>query len=70
MFPHYMEEGRRWHNGTATRWWNTEFSLKTIEFLKTVLYVPENLVMIKRYCDSLNQIGEGTWVKNIKDQTT
>ncbi|HRX17174.1 MAG TPA: LicD family protein [Spirochaetota bacterium] len=42
VFPHYMQDGRRWHNGTATRWWNTDFNLKTISFLKTDFYVPED----------------------------
>ena len=42
VFPHYMEDNKRWHDGTATRWWNTPFELKTTDFLGIQQYVPDN----------------------------
>lgn len=42
VFPHYMEGGRRWHDGTATRWWNTPFGLDTTDFLGIDQYIPDN----------------------------
>lgn len=42
VFPHYMEDNRRWHDGTATRWWNTPFDLKTTEFLGIQQYIPDD----------------------------
>jgi len=42
VFPHYMDGGKRWHNGTATRWWNTPFELREIEFLGINQYIPDN----------------------------
>lgn len=42
IFPHYMEGGRRWHDGAATRWWNTPFSLKKMKFLGVDQWVPDN----------------------------
>lgn len=41
VFPHYMEQGCRWHDGAATRWWNTPFELKQIEFLGIPQYIPD-----------------------------
>lgn len=42
VFPHYPdEEGRLWHDGTATRWWNTPFDLTTVEFLGKPQFVPD-----------------------------
>jgi len=48
VFPHYMEGDMRWHNGTATRWWNTPFALRKIEFLGIDQYVPDDP---ERYLD-------------------
>lgn len=48
VFPHYMENGRRWHNGTATRWWNTPFDLSTVNFIGIDQYIPDNP---ERYLD-------------------
>ena len=48
VFPHYLENGRRWHDGTATRWWNSPFGLKKVEFLGIDQYVPDNP---ERYLD-------------------
>lgn len=48
VFPHYMEDGRRWHNGTATRWWNTPFGLRTVNFIGIEQYIPDNP---ERYLD-------------------
>lgn len=42
VFPHYLENGRRWHDGTATRWWNTPFGLKKVSFLGMEQFVPDN----------------------------
>lgn len=41
LFPHYLAGGLRWHDGTATRWWNTPFELERIEFLGVDHYIPE-----------------------------
>ena len=43
VFPHYEDEndpGKVWHDGTATRWWNSPFELKTVEFLGLPTWVP------------------------------
>lgn len=42
VFPHYMENGRRWHDGTATRWWNTPFGLKKVDFLGVKQHIPDD----------------------------
>lgn len=42
IFPHYQgEDGRIWHDGTATRWWNSPFELTTMEFLGRTQFVPD-----------------------------
>lgn len=42
IFPHYPgEDGRIWHDGTATRWWNTPFGLQTVDFLGRPQLVPD-----------------------------
>ncbi|CAM3343907.1 LicD family protein [Stackebrandtia soli] len=42
VFPHYEgEDGRVWHDGTATRWWNSPFDLTTVEFLGVPQFVPD-----------------------------
>lgn len=41
VFPHYMEAGKRWHDGTATRWWNTPFELKEVDFLGVKQCIPD-----------------------------
>ena len=42
VFPHYAgDDGRIWHNGTATRWWNSPFELTTVEFLGRPQFVPD-----------------------------
>lgn len=50
IFPHYFDEsdGKVWHDGTATRWWNSPFGLAEIEFLGARQYVPEDP---ERYLD-------------------
>ncbi|QSB04804.1 LicD family protein [Natronoglycomyces albus] len=40
LFPHYREDGRIWHDGTSTRWWNRPFELSEVEFLGQRQYVP------------------------------
>jgi hypothetical protein len=42
IFPHYMENGRLWHNGTSTRWWNAPFGLRTIHFIGIDQYIPDD----------------------------
>lgn len=42
IFPHYMEGDKLWHDGSATRWWNTPFGLKTMSFLGVEQYVPDD----------------------------
>jgi hypothetical protein len=41
VFPHYPQDGRIWHDGTATRWWNTPFTVKPVEFLGRSQLVPD-----------------------------
>ena len=44
VFPHYRDPDdptRVWHDGTATRWWNTAFDLKQVEFLGRQVWVPD-----------------------------
>lgn len=42
LFPHYSgDDGKIWHDGTATRWWNSPFELKTVEFLGVEQHVPD-----------------------------
>ncbi|MGH8875992.1 MAG: LicD family protein [Stackebrandtia sp.] len=42
VFPHYKgTDGRIWHDGTATRWWNSPFDLTTVEFLGKPQFVPD-----------------------------
>ena len=42
LFPHYDGgDGKVWHDGTATRWWNSPFELKTVEFVGVKQYVPD-----------------------------
>jgi hypothetical protein len=40
VFPHYEEGGRLWHDGAATRWWNTPFDLEEVTFLATRQLAP------------------------------
>lgn len=42
IFPHYeANDGRIWHDGAATRWWNTPFTLRAINFLGLHQYIPD-----------------------------
>lgn len=42
VFPHYPDgNGRIWHDGTATRWWNSPFDLKQAPFLGLRQWIPE-----------------------------
>lgn len=41
IFPHWPEaDGLIWHDGATTRWWNTPFGLKEIDFLGKRMYIP------------------------------
>jgi hypothetical protein len=43
VFPHYPDgPDRVWHDGTATRWWNTPFGLRTVSFLGVDQAVPDD----------------------------
>lgn len=42
VFPHYQDDdGKIWHDGTATRWWNSPFELTTVDFLGKPQFVPQ-----------------------------
>jgi hypothetical protein len=42
VFPHYLEDdGKVWHDGTATRWWNSPFELTEVSFLGQPRLVPD-----------------------------
>jgi hypothetical protein len=42
VFPHYEgDDDRLWHDGTATRWWNTPFNLTMVDFLGERQFVPD-----------------------------
>jgi hypothetical protein len=40
LFPHYREGERVWHDGAATRWWNSPFELESAHFLGNLYFVP------------------------------
>ena len=43
VFPHYLgDDGLRWHNGTVTRWWNTDFGLAETTFVGVDVMIPDN----------------------------
>lgn len=51
VFPHYRDEDDPdlvWHDGAATRWWNSPFDLAEREFLGQSVWVPEQP---ERYLD-------------------
>lgn len=55
IFPHYAgSDGKVWHDGTATRWWNSPFDLTEIGFLGTRQFVPSDP---ERYLDE----NYGSW---------
>ena len=42
VFPHYLDvDGRVWHDGAATRWWNRPFELTQVEFLGVQQWIPD-----------------------------
>ena len=42
IFPHYEDDdGRVWHDGTATRWGNSQFELRRADFLGRSVFVPD-----------------------------
>ncbi|UYO00443.1 MAG: LicD family protein [Devosia sp.] len=40
IFLHYQEGDKVWHDGSVTRWWNSPFELKTVEFIGVEQSVP------------------------------
>jgi hypothetical protein len=42
IFPHYTgSDSRLWHDGAATRWWNTPFDLRRLEILGIACLIPD-----------------------------
>lgn len=60
IFPHYWSDGLRWHDGAATRWWNTGFDLKEIQWLGIKQLIPTDP---ERYLDE----NYGDWRKPQRD---
>jgi hypothetical protein len=56
IFLHYREGEKVWHDGSVTRWWNSPFALKTIQFLGVEQFIPEDP---ERYLDE----NYGDWRK-------
>ena len=44
VFPHYKDknDSKVWHDGSATRWWNSPFSIKETEFIGEKVWIPSN----------------------------
>lgn len=44
VFPHYQDERKKlvWHDGSATRWWNTPHDVKETEFLGEKVMIPSD----------------------------
>ncbi|MCZ4351727.1 LicD family protein [Roseovarius aestuarii] len=44
VFPHYRDPTQDiiWHDGSATRWWNSPFGIKPAEFLGETVMIPDN----------------------------
>jgi len=63
VFFHWHENGRLYHEGQKTRWWNTPFELVEREFLGERFLVPENaeLYLTENY---------GDWRTPVKDFET
>jgi len=44
IFPHYLDKNNAkvWHDGAATRWWNSPFTIKETKFLGKKVWIPSN----------------------------
>ena len=44
VFPHYPDPRKKiiWHDGSATRWWNSPFELKQAEFIGEKVMIPSD----------------------------
>ena len=44
VFPHYTDknDSKVWHDGSASRWWNSPFSIKETEFIGEKVWIPSN----------------------------
>lgn len=55
VFPHYPDPktGVIWHDGSATRWWNSPFDIKPAEFIGEAVMIPDDpeLYLDKNYGD-------------------
>ena len=55
VFPHYPDPvtGVIWHDGSATRWWNSPFDIKAAEFIGESVMIPDDpeLYLDKNYGD-------------------
>jgi len=54
VFLHWRENGVIYHEGQKTRWWNSDFELKDVEFLGGTFKIPSNpdQYLIENYGDS------------------
>ncbi|MFL1873700.1 hypothetical protein ACIKT0_00475 [Hansschlegelia beijingensis] len=54
VFLHWREDGRIYHQGQKTRWWNSDFELQKVEFLGGTFKIPTNpdQYLIENYGDS------------------
>lgn len=48
VFIHWEQDGRLYHEGRRTGWWNTAFSLVKVDFLGETYYIPDN---VKQYLE-------------------
>lgn len=53
IFIHWEEDGRLWHEGQKTRWWNTPFNPIEVDFLGERFLVPDDadLYLTENYGD-------------------
>jgi hypothetical protein len=44
VFPHYPDENSNkiWHDGAATKWWNSPFTIKETKFLGEKVWIPSD----------------------------
>lgn len=55
IFPHYKDTKKDilWHDGSATRWWNSPFKVEKANFVGVPSYIPQNpeLYLYESYGD-------------------